>query len=357
MIPKSMYAVYFGNSLLDYCVTGLIFVALCVVLRMLKQVGLRRLKAWAATTTTTIDDFAIHILQQNVMPLLYFGALYFSLQNLTLPAGLQQTIGTAWTVVATIITIRFLVSLINFVLVSVWVKKTKDETRQDSLRGIMTVIKILIWGLGIIVLLDNLGYKVSTVIAGLGIGGVAVALAAQTILGDLFSHFSILFDRPFELGDFIIVGDFMGTVEHIGIKTTRIRSLSGEQLVFSNTDLTNSRVRNYKRMDKRRVLFKLGVVYGTSHARLQEIPGIIKKIVAGINDTAFDRAHFSAFGDFNLEIEVVYFVLSPDYNKYMDIQQAINLAIKQEFEKRDIEFAFPTQTVYVNPPETKRTAA
>jgi len=339
---------FLGNSVLNYCSMIFIFVIMYFVLRIMKNIGLKRLKALAGATETKVDDFIVYVLQHNVMPLLYFGAFYLSLQPLRLSDDLEKVISVFWTILATLVVINFLVTLANFMLVSVWLKKISGETKQNSFKGIITLIRVIIWGLGIIVLLDNLGYKVSTVIAGLGIGGVAVALAAQAVLGDLFSHFAIVFDRPFELGDFIIIGDFMGTVEHIGIKTTRIRSLSGEQLIFSNTDMTNSRLRNYKRMDKRRVVFKLGVVYETTHAQLQEIPRIIRKIIESIDGTSFDRAHFFAYGDFNLEIEVVYFVLSPDYNKYMDIQQEINLAVKREFEKRNIDFAFPTQTVYVN---------
>ena len=227
-------------------------------------------------------------------------------------------------------------------------KRGKSESLERSLKGITGVLKIIICGLAITFFLDNLGFKISAVIAGLGIGGVAVALAAQAVLGDLFSYFAIVFDRPFEIGDFIIIGEYLGSIEHIGIKTTRIRSLGGEQLVFSNTDLTNSRVRNYKRMEKRRVVFKLGVTYQTPLAKLKAIPGMIEEVIKNVKNTVFDRAHFSTYGDFNLVIEVVYYVLSSDYNKYMDTQQQINFAIKEEFEKEKIEFAYPTQTLYMD---------
>lgn len=247
-----------------------------------------------------------------------------------------------------IIAINIIIRIIDSAFRAFWLKKQDDEIRKKSLGGILNIFKGLVWGIGIIMLLDNLGFKVSAVIAGLGIGGIAVALAAQALLGDVFSYFAIFFDRPFEIGDFIIVGDMLGTVEYVGIKTTRLRSLGGEQLIFSNSDLTNSRVRNYKRMDKRRVVFKLGVVYSTTSAQVREIPKIIENIIKNTPDTVFDRAHFFSFADFSLVFEVVYYVLSSDYNKYMDIQQAINFAIKEEFEKRGIEFAFPTQTVYLN---------
>jgi small-conductance mechanosensitive channel len=196
--------------------------------------------------------------------------------------------------------------------------------------------------------MDNLGFNISAVIAGLGIGGIAIALAAQAILGDLFSYFVIFFDRPFEVGDFIVVGDKTGTVEYTGIKTTRIRALSGEQLVFSNTDLTNSRIHNFKKMQERRVVFKLGVVYQTPTAQLEEIPKIVRAIIEKHTDVRFDRGHFASYSDFSLNFEFVYFVFGAEYVKYMDTQQSINLEIYKEFEKRKIEFAYPTQTLYLN---------
>ncbi|MDD5665168.1 MAG: mechanosensitive ion channel family protein, partial [Candidatus Omnitrophica bacterium] len=226
-------------------------------------------------------------------------------------------------------------------------KQKGDPQLEKSLQGIMVIIRIAIWAGAVIFFLDNLGFKISAVIAGLGIGGVAVALAAQTILKDLFSYFCILFDHPFKVGDFIIVGDFMGTIEHVGMKTTRIRSLGGEILVFSNSDLTDSRLRNYKLMEKRRVVFKIRVEYQTSLSQLREIPKIIKNIISGNKEAIFDRAHFFSYGDFSLIFEIVYYVVGGDYNKYMDIQQEINFLIKEEFEKRGIEFAYPTQTIYL----------
>ncbi|MCZ7615125.1 MAG: mechanosensitive ion channel family protein [Ignavibacteriaceae bacterium] len=173
--------------------------------------------------------------------------------------------------------------------------------------------------------MDNLGFDISAVIAGLGIGGIAIALAAQTILGDLFSYFVIFFDRPFEVGDFITVQDKSGTVEYTGIKTTRLRSLSGEQLVFSNHDLTNSRIHNYKKMERRRVVFTLRVIYQTTAEQIESIPKLVREIIESQQDVAFDRGHFASYGDFSLNFEFVYFVLEADYNKYMNIQQAINI--------------------------------
>lgn len=164
----------------------------------------------------------------------------------------------------------------------------------------------------------------------------------------MFSYFVIFFDKPFEIGDFIVVGDKMGVVEYVGIKTTRIRALSGEQLVFSNTDLTNSRVHNFKKMERRRIVFKLGVIYQTPAEKLKAIPQMVKDIIVKQTDAEFDRGHFASFGDFSLDFEFVYYVSGADYAKCMDIQQAINLSIFEIFEREKIEFAYPSQTLFVN---------
>jgi small-conductance mechanosensitive channel len=190
--------------------------------------------------------------------------------------------------------------------------------------------------------------------ASLGVAGIAVALALQNVLSDLFASMSIALDKPFVIGDFIIIGDFMGTVEKIGVKTTRLRSLSGEYLIFANSDMLSSRIRNYTRMHERRIVFSLGVTYNTPYEKLHLIPTMIQKIIEAQEETRFDRAHFASYGDFSLNFEIVYYVLSADYNRYMDIQQAINLAIFKAFEDTGIEFAFPTQTLYMaNPVEAR----
>jgi small-conductance mechanosensitive channel len=212
------------------------------------------------------------------------------------------------------------------------------------------LVRLVVWAAVLLVLLDNLGVNVTTLIAGLGVGGIAIALAAQNILGDLFSSLSIVFDKPFVVGDFIIVGDFLGSVEHVGLKTTRLRSLSGEQLVFSNTDLLNSRVRNYGRMFERRVVSSLGVTYRTPADKLARIPTMIREIAEREQKLRFDRAHFQTFGESALLFEYVYYVLTPDYNFYMDVQQRINLALFEQFAAEGIEFAYPTQTLFISRP-------
>jgi len=342
---------FLQNSVRDYIIFAVSFLGALIAIQILKSIVLNRLKTWSEKTTTSVDDFLIKIVEKNLLPLLYFGAFYMTAKSLSMTVTIKKAIDVAGIILLTFLTVRLIVTLINYSIDTYSRKKSLDPARQHNFRGIITIVKVIVWGAGITFLLDNLGFKISAVVAGLGIGGIAVALAAQTILGDLFSYFVIFFDRPFEVGDFIIVGDFMGSIEYIGIKTTRVRSLGGEQLVFSNTDLTNSRIRNYKRMEKRRVLFSLGVVYQTPTEQIKEIPGIIKQAVESIDNAVFDRAHFSSYGDFSLNFEIVYYVMSGDYNKYMDIQQEINFHIKEEFDKRKIEFAYPTQTLFMEKPQ------
>jgi len=347
MLKDILEITFLQNRILDYLIFLITFLVGILIVRIIKGIVLGRLRAWAEKTATTIDDFLIRTIEKAFLPLLYFGVFYLSTRTLTLNPAISKVVDVLGVILLTVFGIRFLVSLLGYSLQTYWLRKEKDEAKQRGIKGILMVIKIIIWGVGLTFLLDNLGFKISTVIAGLGIGGIAVAMAAQAILKDLFSYVAILFDRPFEIGDFIIVGDYLGAVEHIGIKTTRIRSLGGEQLIFSNTDLTDSRLRNYKRMARRRVLFKLGVLYQTSSQQLKEIPEIIKNIIQNIDDTVFDRAHFSSYGDFSLNFQIVYYVNTSDYLKYMNIQQEINFAIKEEFEKRGIEFAYPTQTLFL----------
>jgi len=208
--------------------------------------------------------------------------------------------------------------------------------------------RVVLWALILLLMLDNLGINVTALITSLGIGGIAVALAVQNILGDLFAALSIAIDKPFVIGDFIVVGDALGTVEHVGLKTTRIRSLGGEQIVFSNNDLLTSRIRNYKRMQERRAVFTVGVTYGTPAEKLEQIAPLIREAIEAQDDVRVDRAHFKNLGAFALEFEAAYYVLKPDFSFLMDVQQAINLQLVRSFAQHGIEFAFPTQPLHIN---------
>ncbi|MBN1396235.1 MAG: mechanosensitive ion channel family protein [Pirellulales bacterium] len=225
-------------------------------------------------------------------------------------------------------------------------RKETDAAGATTLSALGFVGRMAVWATGALLIVTNLGYDVTTMVAGLGIGGIAVALAAQNILGDLFASASIVLDKPFVLGDFIIVDDKSGNVEHIGLKTTRLRSLSGEQLVFSNADLLKSRIHNYKRMYQRRVVFAIDATYDTPYEKVEAVPAMLREAVESQQRVRFDRAHFARFSESALTFEVVYYVLAPEYGVYMDIQQAINLAILRRFTDEKIEFAFPSRTVY-----------
>ncbi|NII28576.1 mechanosensitive ion channel family protein [Pseudoflavitalea sp. X16] len=278
--------VFLGNTLSNWVIAIGIIVVTFVALRIARSRMLSKLKVWSQRTNTQFDDFLISLINRFIVPCLYILGVYWGVQTLKLSDKMGRVADVVILFTATYFVIRLIAS--------------------------------------------------------------AIALATQAILGDLFSYFVIFFDKPFEIGDFIIVGDKMGAVEYVGIKTTRIRSLGGEQLIFSNTDLTNSRVHNYKRMEKRRVVFTFRLSYNTPVEKVNKVPGIVKRIIETQPDTQFDRAHFLSFGDFSLNFEIVYNVLSPDYNLYMDRQQAINLEIVKAFEQEGVQFAYPTQNLIVN---------
>jgi small-conductance mechanosensitive channel len=229
-------------------------------------------------------------------------------------------------------------------------KRLDEDPSSVSAFGLMGFFgRVAIWAVALLLTLQNLGINVTALVATFGVGGIAIAFALQNILGDVFCSIAILLDKPFVVGDFIIVGDLMGSVEHIGIKTTRLRSLGGEQIVFSNADLLASRIRNYKRMYERRVLYTFGIVYETPLESIEAVPGIVREIIESIEDTRFDRAHFKTYGDFALMYEVVYYVLDPDYNRYMDIQEEINMRTFRAFKERGIQFAYPTRELIIRP--------
>jgi small-conductance mechanosensitive channel len=226
-------------------------------------------------------------------------------------------------------------------------RTSEDVSSTTTITFLGFVARFVLWIIVVLLILDNLGVNITGLVAGLGIGGVAVALAVQNILGDLLASLSIVLDKPFVIGDFIVVDSYYGTIEHIGLKTTRIRSLSGEQLVFSNNDLLKSRVRNYKRMAERRVVFSFGVIYQTSLEQLKAIKEIVSDIIKKEELARLDRVHFKEYGDSSLNFEVVYYVTNPDYNIYMNVQESINLEIFRRFQQEGIEFAYPTRTLFI----------
>lgn len=338
--------VFLGNPLKDWAIALAIVVVAFSIIKILRLPVLRRFKKWSNRTTNSFDDFLVLAIEKCVIPFLYFVAIYAALHYLAFNDKINKAIDVAILFIITFYILRLLSSAVQYSIFTFLGRQENSETKQKQARGLILIFKAVIWIVGIVFLMNNLGYNVTTIITGLGIGGIAVALAAQTILGDLFSYFVIFFDRPFEIGDFIKVDDKAGNVEYIGIKTTRLRAIGGEQLICSNKDLTDSRVHNFKRMERRRVVFNIGVVYSTPAGQLRKIPGIIKGIIESIEGATFDRSHFSEFGDFSLNFESVYYIDGPDYSEYMNRQQNMYMQIFEAFEKEEIEFAFPTQTLY-----------
>ena len=332
-----------GNTVNDYLTAlGLLAVLLFIVM-VIRYITIIRLKRWSMKTNILLDERIIAGIRKIILPLLFYGSFYAAVKSLTLHQEFEHTFHLISTIVFTYFFIRIFVSVFKLILNSYLKTKDEPELRKRQLSGLFSVGSFFIWVTGVLFLLDNLGFQISTIIAGLGIGGIAIALAAQTILGDLFNYFVIFLDRPFEIGDFITVDDKKGTVEYIGIKSTRVRSLSGEQMIFSNSNLTASRVHNYKRMQTRRVAFKFSISYQVKSDQLERIPELVKDIISSIPNVTFDRSHLFSLGDTGLNFEVVYFVETSDYKIFMDIQQDINLKILKKFEKSDILFANPAR--------------
>ncbi|WP_343631731.1 mechanosensitive ion channel family protein [Fluviicola sp.] len=342
-MEKFLQHTFWGNTVYSWLFALGIVIVSVLGIRLFRYVVLKRLKTWSASTSATWDDLLVIGIERLIVPILYVGFLYFAISTLQLSPKADKVIHIIYMAALTFCVLRLISAVFRRLLMTVTRRRSGEESGEQSVSGLMIVLNVVIWILGIIFLIDNLGYSVTTLITGLGIGGIAVALAAQTILGDLFSYFSIFFDKPFEIGDSITIGDQSGTVEKIGIKTTRIRTLSGDQLVCSNSDLTNSRVNNFKRLETRRIVFTLRVVYNTPSEVLEEIPGLVKNIIDKQPQVEYGRGHLAALGDWSINFEFVYNVLSPDYGVYMDVQHAIYMEIIKVFKERSISFAFPTQ--------------
>ena len=337
-----------GNSALAWTIAvGIALLAMSVLLAIRRTIR-TYYKKLVATADTELLEIPLQVLSRTTLPLLFVVSLFIGSQSLALGPRTQQVLYSAIT-----IALFWQAGIWMVTAVAIWLERKRkrdlaiDRAAVGSLGIIGFVINVVIWSMVVLLTLDNLGIDITALIAGLGIGGIAVALAVQNVLGDLFASLSITLDRPFVVGDFLIVGDFMGTVEYIGIKSTRLRSLSGEQIVISNSDLLSSRVRNYGRMHERRVVFATSITYETAIEHIERIPKLIREIVEAQPDTRFDRSHFAKHAAASLDFETVYYVLTADFNRYMDIQQTINLQLHRTLTDLGVEFAYPTQKLFV----------
>lgn len=341
--------VFLGNTLLQWISAAAIALVVLASAGLIRAFIARRSGRLAEATGRAAYAFVAAAARATRWSVLLATGLYVGSRLLAIDRAIDLWVQTAY-----IMIVLIQAGIWGNALIGVWLARYEQHNlgehaaRVTTVRALSLVLRLVLFSIVLLLVLDNIpGVEITALIASLGIGGIAVALALQNILADLFASLSIAFDKPFVIGDFIIVGDMMGTVEEIGLKTTRVRSLSGEQLIFSNSDLLNSRIRNYKRMQERRVVFTIGVPYATPAEQLRAIPQLLRESVEEQEGVRFDRAHFSTYGDFALVFEVVYYVLSADYNTYMDIQQAINMAIFERFTAREIGFAYPTQTIHL----------
>ncbi|MBN2158949.1 MAG: mechanosensitive ion channel family protein [Spirochaetes bacterium] len=341
---------FLGNSVLQLCISTGVIVCGAIAISLLRRYFIKRSGKPVEGEIETFAQKLFH-LQKYAIPLLFIVIMYASLTGiLTFTPQVAKGLHVLFIVTVSIFGLLLITHVIKDSLKAYLSRRDREgdiERIDKSVRGISTFINIIVWSIGAIFIIDNLGFNISAVVTGLGIGGVAIALASQTILHDLFNYFVIFFDQPFKIGDFIVIDNKMGTIEKIGIKTTRIKSLQGEEIVLSNTDLTNSRIHNYKKMEKRRVLMTIGVVYQTAAELIDAIPGVIREIVDKTEGVMFDRAHFKEYGDSGLIFEIVFYILSADYNYFMDKQHEINLEIFKKFSELKIDFAYPTSTLYI----------
>lgn len=307
-----------------------------------------RLQPLARATATGVDDAVVSALAATHGWFMVALALFAGSRFVALAPGAEQVVVR---LTAAIVVLQFgawtHAVVVHLLAARLAVQRVSDPTSVTTTSVLAFAARLLIWSIVLLLVLDNLGFDITALVASLGIGGVAVALALQNILGDLFSSLAIALDKPVVIDDFIVLGDFMGTVERVGLKTTRLRSLSGEQIILSNADLLGSRIRNYKRMSERRIQFSFGVTYQTTVEQLEAIPAYVREIVCADPLARLDRAHLRSFGDSALEFEVVYYVASPEYNVYMDAQQRINLGILRRFAAAGIDMAYPTRTVHL----------
>ncbi|MFL6673703.1 MAG: mechanosensitive ion channel family protein [Massilia sp.] len=347
-----MSFIFLNNSLESWVIALAVAIGSTAAMFFVRAFVLRKVNTLAPRTETRLDDIVADMLGSTYLLFIFAVGIYLGSLYLELPDKQKLIISR---VAITAMMLQF----------AIWgdkgLRTWRDQFRRRTItldgasRASSTVLcfisRLALWIIVFLMILDNLGFNITTLVASLGVGGIAVALAVQNILGDLFASLSIMLDKPFEIGDFIIVGDVLGSVEHIGLKTTRVRGLGGEQVVFSNGDLLKSRIHNHKRMETRRVAFVLRVAYGTGEQNLCKIPDLVRRIVTAQPNVDFERAHFFNYGEWSLDFEVVWHFQNPDYLQHMDAQQAIFLELYRQFEREGIQFAHPLSIVRLADPD------
>ncbi|MGQ3055221.1 MAG: mechanosensitive ion channel family protein [Roseateles sp.] len=318
-----------------------------VIIKVGLRVLVKRLRKLSARTHTTVDDGLVNVLERTNSGLIWIVGLLVGLNMLPLDDRWHGRVSQLWFAVVALQIGLWAQQAVAQVLASHQLRHGGSPALSASATLLSWGLRGALWVIVVLAVLSNLGVNITAFIASLGIGGIALALAVQNILGDLFASLAIAVDKPFEVGDSITVGEVTGTVERVGLKTTRIRSLGGEQIVMSNAELLKRTVSNFKRLQARRVVFNFGITYDATADEVAAVPPLIRELIESDPQLEFLRAHFKGFGESSLDFEVVYRVRDANFDVYMDRRQAFNLALMRALQQRGLQFAFPTRTLNI----------
>ncbi len=343
--------VYLNNHILDYIIAILVFILATFILKIAIKITFSTVEKFTKSTKTNLDDKIFEYIKLRsgpvINPFIYLGAIYAAIKSLTLSKGFIQVLDQITLILVVILVARFVTDVLKYYVISKSKIDTNTGTPSGALYLLLPIMKIIIWIIAFLTIISNMGFDISSILAGIGIGGIAIALAAQSFLGDILSFISIVADKPFEIGDYIAINNIEGYVVKIGIKSVRIASIKGEEVVLPNAQITSSQLHNYRKMNKRRVDLTLQVTFDVPNEKLEEINNIIKDIVSNQEGAEFGRSHFAGFSEFGYIFKIVYYIIGNDYSTYMNIQQVVSLELRKALDDIKVKFAYPTQDVRV----------
>ena len=345
-----LYQIFYGNTVLRYIVVAGIILIGFLILKVIKRLLFKALKRWSKNAKKIVI-LLLEVADQTVLPLLYVSLLYSSISILNMPENIRKIVNNIMMVVFVFFVIRILILVVQKSFVAFVKRQHKGKAELEQLGGLLLVINIIGWSIGVMFLMGNLGYDITTIIAGLGIGGIAIALAAQAVLGDFFSYFVIFFDKPFDVGDFIEVDGLYGTVMSMGLKTTKLRELIGDELTIPNSDLAKAKIHNYSRMNDRRITFHVDIVKETPLSKVKLFANTVNEMIKKHPKADLVRGHLLELADFSFKYEFTYYVTDADYTVYLDVQQAFNFGILDLLEHNDMKLAYPTQKLNIISPD------
>lgn len=340
--------IYYGNYVYEYIYALCALFITLFVISIIKNVFIRNIEKLTKKTKIKADDLIVDIARVFNWPIYILISLYTAFKFVSVADIITRIIGYAAITLGAYYAVKIIQLIIDYITDQFIADKDRGKTDKTIIDFISKSIKAVVWVVAVLVIIQNLGYDVTALAAGLGIGGIAVAFALQNVLGEIFASLSIFLDKPFKIGDYITIGKDQGEIKRIGLRSTRIKTLEGETLIIPNKEVSESRVHNYRKMKDRRVTFKIGVTYETSNQKLKEIPSLIENVISNVKQVDFERCHFKKFGDSALIFNIVYIVKSRQYPLYLDLNQQINYKIRDNFEKEGIEMAYPTQTLHIN---------